>query len=130
MAEEKKTPQISAHEENAPAVSLDRTKPAKRTRGKTKAQSWPNSSHEESQLSCLSAFGFLQTTSQQKTFPPKLMGHPFRAPLEKSFRKTSGDTLPPLEKSKCLLDRYFEAVSGPVPNNKRIEYERIVQKGY
>lgn len=126
----KKTPQISAHEENTPAVSLDRTKLAKRKRGKTKAQSWPNSPLKEPQLSSLSAFCFLQTTPQQKTFPPRLTGHPVRALLEWSFSRTSGDTLPPLEKPKPVLDRYLEAVSGPIPSHKRTAYERTAQKGY
>lgn len=36
MAQAEMTPQVSAYEENTPAVSLDRTKLAKRTRGKIK----------------------------------------------------------------------------------------------
>lgn len=66
--------------------------------------------------------------TRAEDFPSKLMGQPFTALLKWSFRRTSGDTRPPPEKPKCL--RYFEAVSGSVPNHKRTAYKRTAQKGY
>lgn len=66
----KKRPLKSQLMKKTPQQSLWTGQSLQREQGEKQTQSWPNSPHKEPQLSGPSAFCFLQTTPQQKTFPP------------------------------------------------------------